>query len=610
MLAGCRFQSGAIQVLESRRNRGWCVDRAGGVWYDRNLKFRGCCPCFPAVFVEFWGKDTSMKKRKICGRLLSLVLAAGMCLPAQAAFTDTEGHWAQAAIDKWSQEYGIIQGYEDGSFQPDQFVSRGAFAGILDRFLRFRTASAPETFSDISGNFWEQEILKLHAAGVYLGNEGMALAGDSITRQQAVTMIARAFQVEASTTSLPYGDADMIAEYARPAVAEFTARGYINDVRDGNFRPTDPITRAEIINILNNMIMVLIQENETYDQDVPGTVMINSTEGAVLKDMVISGDLILAPGVGGEVVLDDVTIGGSIRNFSPIIPTVDDDDREEPEDPQDPEDPEQTEGIDPSTVYEPGTTTGETFQYNGTSIPIYEDRPLNVFAQGDFSWDGDRLVYEGDDFRTRFGIDVSAYQNRASENETIDWEAVRDDGVEFVFVRAGLRGYGSGALLEDAYFHKNVEGALEAGLETGVYFFSQAITVEEAIEEADMVIRMLDGHDIDGPVAYDWEMHDSTYRVYGISPEMATACAVAFCRRIEEAGYTPMVYASTYVNYVKYDQGAIADYLSWYPEYKSDQSEKLYPTLLYHMDYWQFTSSCTIDGIGGRVDANLQFIRR
>ena len=135
-------------------------------------------------------------------------------------------------------------------------------------------------------------------------------------------------------------------------------------------------------------------------------------------------------------------------------------------------------------------------------------------------------------------------------------------------------------------------------------------TKEEAIEEADYVISLLDGLDINGPVAYDWEMHDSTYRVYGTSPEMATACAVAFCQRIKDAGYTPMVYGGTYVTYMKYDQGALADYLSWYPEYKSEKSEKLCPTLVYHMDYWQFSSSRAVAGINGRVDMNIQFIRR
>ena len=181
-------------------------------------------------------------------------------------------------------------------------------------------------------------------------------------------------------------------------------------------------------------------------------------------------------------------------------------------------------------------------------------------------------------------------------------------------VRIGLRGYSTGGLNADAFYQQNIEGAMAAGIETGVYFFAQAITVEEAIEEAEFVLDLLEGHEINGPVAYDWEMHDSTYRVYGTTPEMATACAIAFCRRIEEAGYDAMVYAGQYVSYIKYDQGALAPYLSWYPEYKSTSSTSLYPTLYYQMDYWQFSSSCPIAGIGDgtttKVDANIQFIRR
>ena len=125
---------------------------------------------------------------------------------------------------------------------------------------------------------------------------------------------------------------------------------------------------------------------------------------------------------------------------------------------------------------------------------------------------------------------------------------------------------------------------MDAGIEAGVYFFAQAITVEEAIEEADFVIQRLQGLHINGPVAYDWEMHDASYRVYGTAPEMATG-------------------------YVKYDQGAIAPYLCWYPEYKRETSEKLCPTFYYQPDYWQFSDSCAIAGIGGRVDGNIQFIR-
>ena len=104
-------------------------------------------------------------------------------------------------------------------------------------------------------------------------------------------------------------------------------------------------------------------------------------------------------------------------------------------------------------------------------------------------------------------------------------------------------------------------------------------------------------------MAYDWEMHDSTYRVYGISPKMATACALAFCQRIEEAGYQPMIYASKYVGYNKFNLPQLADYPIWFPEYG-----KNYPKFYYEINTWQYTSSCTVAGITGRVDANIQFI--
>lgn len=544
-----------------------------------------------------------MDRNRLLKWVVSVTAAAGLMMTGAGAFSDTEGHWAEWAIDKWSQEYQIIQGYEDDTFRPDNYITRGAFAGILDRFMRFQEVASAGTFSDTPGTYWEEAILKLNAAGVYLGNNGKALPGDTITRQQAVTMIARAFKIDAEVIDLPYTDADQIAEYARPAVAEMTFRGYVNDSVGGDFRPTDPITRAEIVNIFGNMIQTLIQTDETYSEDVYGSLMISSTDGATLSDMTIMGDLILAPGVQGPVTLHKVTVEGGIRNFSDVEPTV----LKKPLE-KEPESPEEIEKR-PEDVYVPGEVTGGTLMYDGKAIPIYEGVERSRLYEGDFYWNEDRLEYIGSDFDTRFGIDVSAYQNRATEGG-IDWEAVRDDGVDFAMVRIGLRGTSTGAIHADEYYAENIEGAMAAGIETGVYFFAQAITVEEAIEEAEFVLELLEDHEIDGPVAYDWEMHDSSYRVYGTTPEMATACAIAFCQRIEEAGYEAMIYAGQYVSYIKYDQGAIEPYLSWYPEYKSDQSEKLYPTFYYQVDYWQFSSNCTIDGIGGRVDANLQFIPR
>ena len=216
----------------------------------------------------------------------------------------------------------------------------------------------------------------------------------------------------------------------------------------------------------------------------------------------------------------------------------------------------------------------------------------------------------GDAFRTRFGIDVSAYQNRSCPDNTIDWEAVADDGVDFAMIRIALRGTSTGELHADAFYEENIDGAMDAGIKTGVYIFSQAITVEEALEEADYVIDLLDGREIDGPVAFDWEMQDRSYRVFGLDPEIATACARAFCRRIERAGYDPMIYCSQYVGYLKFDLSALQDYPIWYPEYKypTTDPERVFPGFHYQMDYWQYTDSAEIAGIEGRVDANLRFI--
>ena len=105
----------------------------------------------------------------------ALLCAAALTGAASAAYTDTAGHWAEGAIDRWSGEYGILRGYEDGSFRPDDTITRGAFAGILDRFLRYQAEAAPDTFSDTAGDYWVSPILKLNAAGVYLCNKGKAL---------------------------------------------------------------------------------------------------------------------------------------------------------------------------------------------------------------------------------------------------------------------------------------------------------------------------------------------------------------------------------------------------------------------------------------------------
>ena len=152
----------------------------------------------------------------------------------------------------------------------------------------------------------------------------------------------------------------------------------------------------------------------------------------------------------------------------------------------------------------------------------------------------------------------------------------------------------------------------EAGDEAALLFethqlMAEDMDYEEAIEEADYVINLLKGHNINGPVAYDWEINASNYRNAGVSKEVATACAVAFCEKMLAAGYAPIVYISQYVGYVKYDMGALRTYLKWYPQYPATSNASPFPNFRYQVDMWQFSDSVTIPGIGSNIDSNLWF---
>ena len=137
---------------------------------------------------------------------------------------------------------------------------------------------------------------------------------------------------------------------------------------------------------------------------------------------------------------------------------------------------------------------------------------------------------EDEQITSKFGVDISSHQG------IIDWETVKEAGVEFALIRAGYRGYGSGELVEDERFHENMQGAMDAGIEVGVYFFSQAITPEEALEEADLTLSMIEGYEFSYPVIFDWEFVSAAEaRTSDISVTGLTDCTVAFCKAIEEA---------------------------------------------------------------------------
>ncbi|MBE6852054.1 MAG: hypothetical protein E7505_01070 [Ruminococcus sp.] len=241
-----------------------------------------------------------------------------------------------------------------------------------------------------------------------------------------------------------------------------------------------------------------------------------------------------------------------------------------------------------SVMVDPGPYTVEHLK---VSFNPYADR--GFFAEKGIR----RYSYEG--ITSKAGIDVSYAQKE------IDWNKVKASGIDFAMVRLGFRGYESGKLNLDEFFEKNMNGAAAAGIGTGVYFFSQAISEKEAIEEADFVIEKLRDYDITYPVAFDWEViSEADARTDNISQETLNSCALAFCRRIEEAGYKPIIYASLNLlreHFQKYDVEIISDYDLWLAEYKD------FPEYPYDFRMWQYTDEGIIDGIDYETDLNILF---
>ncbi len=197
------------------------------------------------------------------------------------------------------------------------------------------------------------------------------------------------------------------------------------------------------------------------------------------------------------------------------------------------------------------------------------------------------------------GIDVSVHQGY------IDWEEVRAAGYEFAMIRCANRGYVTGLVVEDANFKQNIENAIDAGMKVGVYIFSQALTTDEALEEAEFVIDLLDGYDIDYPVAFDWEVVNDpdgdTARTKYIDPQQLTDNFLVFAKRLEIEGYTPVIYANKKTAVWKYDLSRVADYDIWFAGYDDT------PTLFYDCSMWQYSSKGQVPGIDGSVDLNLCF---
>jgi hypothetical protein len=256
----------------------------------------------------------ALKLKKVFILMLTVVFSLTALIPAYAQSSDTEGHWASSVISKW-MDNGVITGYNDGTFKPENYITRAEFVTILDRIFKYQEKT-DEKFSDVPKNAWFADAVeKAFAAGVTSGDgTGKFNPYANISRQEAAVMIARAFGLKAANSNAAnsFADASAIASWAKSSVSALFEEKYMSGRPDNEFAPTDSLNRAEAVKIIDNIITEIKNAEGVYSGDISGNVVVN-TAGVTLKDMSISGALYLTQGIGeGEVILDGIAVSGKL----------------------------------------------------------------------------------------------------------------------------------------------------------------------------------------------------------------------------------------------------------------------------------------------------------
>lgn len=234
---------------------------------------------------------------------------------------------------------------------------------------------------------------------------------------------------------------------------------------------------------------------------------------------------------------------------------------------------------------------GKTYFFDKNGNPVTGDQVIQG-AKYSFGSDGALIVNSSSGI---MGIDVSKW------NGTIDWTAVKNSGVNYAIIRCGYRGSSTGALIQDPKFKANIQGAQAAGIKVGVYFFTQAINEVEAVEEASMVLNLIKGYKLSYPVFIDVE--GSGGRADGIDKNTRTAVVNAFCKTIQNGGYTAGIYANKTWFESKMNTGSLTGYKIWLAQYAAAPTY----TATRH-DMWQYTSKGKVSGISGNVDMNISYL--
>lgn len=262
---------------------------------------------------------------------------------------------------------------------------------------------------------------------------------------------------------------------------------------------------------------------------------------------------------------------------------------------------EEPDKVQETVTFEKGKETYTFVDVLGNSYKaeLLEQVPKSDYEKGRLVEQNGYRYYtdESGEVTSTVGVDVSKYQ------QNIDWAKVKESGIEFAMIRVGFRGYGEeGKLVEDEMFRSHIEGALDVGLQVGVYFFSQAVNEEETLEEARFVLDRIKDYDLTYPVVFDTEeIKDAKARTDGLSSGQFTENCVTFCEAVKDAGYHPMIYANMKWMAYTLDLEKLTKYDKWYADYEP------HPQCPYEFSMWQYTEKGQVPGYEGNMDLNVYF---
>ena len=253
-----------------------------------------------------------MKLAKKLKKTMGLMLISTMVLSAAPVMAaDYDNHWAKEAIAKWS-EYEVVTGYGDGVFKPNNEVKRAELAAFISRVFGLETTKGATKFADVSATAWyAEDIAKVSAAGIMQGDSGKFNPNGFATRQEVAVTLVNAFNLT-GTTTLNFNDQNEISAWAKEAVSTLVANDYAKGQANNNFAPKANITRAEVVQLLDNIVEQLVHKPGTYTKNIAGNLVVN-TKDVVVDGVEVNGNVYLAQGIAlGDATLKNTKVAGEV----------------------------------------------------------------------------------------------------------------------------------------------------------------------------------------------------------------------------------------------------------------------------------------------------------